>query len=71
MFVPLNYDGEKGWIFNLVCLGNSMNVSHERLLLLKNANVNENFGFDDICFEKHVRIPYNNHPQLFVFNSKY
>ena len=47
-----------------------MSVSHERLLLLKNARVNKNLGFDDICNEKHVRIAYNNHPQLFVLNSK-
>ena len=70
MFVPLNHEGENGWIFNLICPGNAMSVSHERLLLLKNAKVNRNIGFDDICNEKHVRIAYNNHPQLFVLNSK-
>ena len=47
-----------------------MSVSHERLLLLKSATVNRNLGFDNICNEKRVRIAYNNHPQLFVLNSK-
>ena len=60
MFVPLNYTGAKGWIFNLVCPGNAMSVSHERLLLLKSATVNRNLGFDDVCNEKHVIVAYNN-----------
>ena len=29
VFVPLTHDGVKGWIFNLVCPGNSMSVSHK------------------------------------------
>ena len=37
-----------------------MSVSHERLLLLKNATVNWNLGFDDVCKEKHVFVAYNN-----------
>ncbi len=60
MFVPLNHDGVKGWIFNLVCPGNTMSFSHERLLLLKSATVNRNLGFDDVCNEKHVIVAYNN-----------
>ena len=56
MFVPLTHDGAKGLIFNLVCPGNAMSVSHKRQLLLKNATVNRNLGFDDICNEKQVFI---------------
>ena len=37
-----------------------MSVSHERLLLLKNATVNWNLGFYDVCKEKHVYVAYNN-----------
>ena len=37
-----------------------MRDSHERLLLLKNAIVNRNLGFDDVCKEKHVFVAYNN-----------
>ena len=65
MFVPLNRDGAKGWIFDLVCPGNAMSVSHERLLLLKSAAVNRDLGFNDVCKEKHVNVAYNMHPQLF------
>ena len=46
VFVPLSHDGEKGWISNLVCPGNTMSVSHKGLLLLKNATVNMNLSFD-------------------------
>ena len=70
VYVPHTHDGEKGWFFKLVCPGYAMSVSHERLLLLENAKVNRNLGFDNICNEKRVRIAYNNHPQLFVLNSK-
>ena len=37
-----------------------MSVSHEGVLLLKNATVNRNLGFDDVCKEKHVYVAYNN-----------
>ena len=37
-----------------------MSVSHERLLLLKNATVNWNLGFNNVCKEKHVYVAYNN-----------
>ena len=68
VFVPLTYTGAKGWIFNLVCPGNAMSVSHERLLLLKNATVNRNLaGFDDVCREKQVVVAYNNEPFGDVF----
>ncbi len=60
MFVPLFHDGVKGWIFNLVCPGNAMSVSHEGLLLLKSATVNRNLGFGEVCKEKHVYVAYNN-----------
>ena len=39
-----------------------MSVSHKKLLLLKNATVNWNSGFDDVCKEKHVYVAYNNEP---------
>ena len=61
MFVPLNCDGVKGWIFNLVCPGNAMSVSHEGLLLLKSSTANRNLGFDEVCKEKHVFVSYNNY----------
>ena len=70
MFVPLTHNGVKGWIFNLVCPGNAMSVYHVRLLLLKNATVNRNLGFDDVCVEKHVYIAYNNEPpDIFEVNN--
>ena len=37
-----------------------MSTLHERLLLLKNATVNRNLGFDDVCKEKHAKIVYHN-----------
>ena len=55
----MTHDGVKGWIFNLVCPGNAVSVSHKGLLLLKNATVNRNLGFDDVCKEKHVYVAYN------------
>ena len=42
-----------------------MSVSHEKLLLLKNATVNWNLGFDDVCKEKQVLVAYNNAPWAF------
>ena len=49
----------------MVCPGNAMSVSHERLLLIKNATVNRNLGFNDVCNEKHVIVAYNNLPGVF------
>ena len=69
VFVPLTHDGVKGWIFHLVCPGNAMSVPHERLLLLKNATVNRNLGFDDVCKEKHVYFAYNNEEGAFEINN--
>ena len=60
VFVPLTHIGVKGWGFNLVCPGNAMSVYHEQLLLLKNATVNINLGFDDVCMEKQVYVAHNN-----------
>ena len=37
-----------------------MSVTHERLLLLKNATVTRDLDFDDVCKEKYVYIAYNN-----------
>ena len=37
-----------------------MSVSHNRLFLLKNATVNWNLGFKDVCKEKQVNVAYNN-----------
>ena len=54
-----------GWTFDLDCPGNAMSVSHGGLLLLKNATVNRNLGFDDVCNEKHVLVAYNNEPGWF------
>ena len=65
VIVPLTHNGVKGWIFNLVCPGNAMSVSHEGLLLLKSATVNRNLGFDDVCAEKHVIVAYNNDVETF------
>ena len=69
VFVPLTHDGVKGWIFNLVCPGNAMSIYHEGLLLVKNAIVNRNLGFDDVCKEKHASIAYNNAPGVFVVSN--
>ena len=69
MFVPLTHDGVKGWIFNFVCPGNAKSVSHEGLLLMKNAIVNRNLGFDDVCKEKHVYVAYNNEPWAFEVSN--
>ena len=57
----MTHNGVKGWFFNLVCPGNAMSVSHERLLLLKNAAVNRNLSFDNVCVEKHVVVAYINY----------
>ena len=65
VFVPLTHEGQKGWIFNLVCPGNAWSLFHERILLLKNATVNWNLGFDDVCKEKQVYVAYNNDPPWF------
>ena len=46
-----------------------MSVSHEKLLLLKNATVNKNLGFDNVCKEKHVLVAYNNEPPFFAVNN--
>ena len=61
----MTHIGVKGWIFNLVCPGNAMSVSHEGLLLLKSATVNRNLGFGEVCREKHVFVAYNNVPTWF------
>ena len=37
-----------------------MSISYESLLLLKNATVNRNLGFGEVCIEKHVLVAYNN-----------
>ena len=60
-----------GWFFNFVCPGNSLSTEHHGLLLLKNATVNKNLGFDDVCKEKHVKIVFYNDPAaLFVRPTK-
>ena len=69
VFVPLTHDGAKGWVFDLVCPGNSMSRSHERLLMLKNATVNRNLGFNDLCKDKHVSVAYNNAPMEFEVSN--
>ena len=67
--VPLTHDGVKGWIFSLVCPGNAMSVAHKGLLLLTNATVNRNLGFDDVCREKQVYVAYNNEPNEFEVSN--
>ena len=69
VFVPLTHDGVKEWIFNFVCPGNALSESHQGLLLQKNATVNRNLGFDDVCNEKHVTVAYNNENsgQMMIF----
>ena len=49
-----------------------MSVSHRRLLLVKNATINRNLGFDGVCKEKYVHIAYNEYPKepKFSVNSK-
>ena len=42
-----------------------MSVTFDRLLLLKNATVNRNLGFDDVCREKYVVVAYNNDWPIF------
>ena len=69
MFVPLNYAGAKGWIFNLVCPGNAFSVPHEGLLLLKSATVNGNLGFGEVCKEKHVYVAYNHEWGIFEVSN--
>ena len=69
MFVPLTHDGVKGWIFNLVCPGSAVSESHEGLLMLKNATVNRNLGFEDVCEERHVIVAYNDEPWWFEVNN--
>ena len=46
-----------------------MSVSHERLLLLKNATVNGNLDFNDVCKEKHAYVAYNNDAPWFEFSD--
>ena len=67
VFVPVTHDGF--WIFKFVCPGNAFSVSHNRLLLLKNATVNRNLGFDDVCKEKQVFVAYNNVYKKFYVES--
>ena len=53
----------------MVCPGNTMSSHHEGLLLLKNATVNKNLVFDDICKEKNVIVAYNNEPGIFAVSN--
>ena len=46
-----------------------MSVSHERLLLLKNAAANINLSFDNVCKEKQVYVAYINQPSFFEVSS--
>ena len=70
VFVPLTHDGVNGWGLKLVCPGNAMSINHERLLLVKNATVNRNLKFDDVCAEKQVYIAYNNEPMAISSSDK-
>ena len=64
----MTHNGVNGWIFNLVCPGNAMSVSHEGLLLLKSATVNRNLVFGEVCKEKHALVAYNNAWEFKVSN---
>ena len=46
-----------------------MSVSHKRLLLLKNATVNWNLGFHNVCKEKHAVVAYNNQQGWFEVSN--
>ena len=46
-----------------------MSVSHKGLLLLKNATVNRNLGFNDVCKENNVYIAYNNEWERFEVSN--
>ena len=46
-----------------------MSVTLDRLLLMKNATVNRNLGFDDVCREKYVVVAYNNKWAKFEINK--
>ena len=46
-----------------------MSVFYEGLLLLKNATLNKNLGFDDVCKEKQVFVAYNHEPGMFEVNN--
>ena len=37
--------------------------------MLKNATVNRNLGFGDVCKEKHVYVAYNNDQDIFEINN--
>ena len=67
VFVPLTRDGVLGWVFKLVCPGYAMSISHERLLLLKNATVNRNLGFDEVCNERHIHVYKYTHSFVWIF----
>ena len=69
VFVPLTHNGLKGWIFNIVCPGNAMSVTHKGLLLLKTATVNRILVFGEVCKEKHVYVAYNNEPDEFEVSN--
>ena len=69
VFVPLTHDAVKGWFFDFVCPGYAFSAFHVGLLLLKNATVNKNLGFDDLCREKHVFVAYNNQAGTFVISN--
>ena len=44
----------------MVCPGNAKSVYNEGLLLLKNATVNRNLDFENVCKDKLVHVAYNN-----------
>ena len=64
VIVPLSHIGLRGWIFDLVCPGNALSVTHEGLLLLKNATVNRDLDFDYVCKEKYVYVAFNQAEQF-------
>ena len=69
VIVPLTHDGVNGWIFKMVCPGNSMRIVNDSLLLQTNATVNWNLGYDDVCVEKHVSIAHSNERTMFEVSN--
>ena len=70
MFVPQTHDGDKGWVFKLVCPGNAMSITHEHLLLQKNGQLNGNKGFKELCQTRHVYIAYSHENDFITLNRE-
>ena len=65
----MTHDGKKGWFFNMICPGNSFSISKEMLFMQKNATVQRNLDFNDVCKEKYVSVAYNNEIKWFEVSN--